>query len=499
MQVNRLKISLIALLLGVPALFLPACQGTSRGSGLLLIAVEGFRADDIQCDDSPMTNRSAFSILCQEFLQVKGMVASSTATLPSMASLLTGLGPQQVKVGTNNDALSAQATTLAERLPLGSWRTAYFFSSPVLSRRSGLFQGYEYVDESVPNRRPLRVVEEIVNSFIEWFDEDAGRYFFATLTLSDLRHPNAETQADNGQTRARTLESQLEELDESLYHLFEVLKKKNRWDPTWIVVVGLQGRTEDPGDLPIHLRLRQDHLIVPAFIKPAQKKDEVTGPGLVEGIWSHAELGQILQKVALEMPTMTMENLGQFVADHKPVFTVSRGCVPQMFAPSVCRYAFFNETAWLTWDQPMVLDSERRRDLLQKVESMPQELIPPRFEATTPIQPIKWRQDQIYEACVREFNRQEGFASLCGSRVIRLLYDLRQLKPIDSREIKNHFIRRWVDLQYARRMYEWNRRNQIGLIPTHEPYAELVAIEKLLALPEFADLKKECDRAAASL
>src|SRR5690606_8369403 len=125
MQVNRLKISLIALLLGVPALFLPACQGTSRGSGLLLIAVEGFRADDIQCDDSPMTNRSAFSILCQEFLQVKGMVASSTATLPSMASLLTGLGPQQVKVGTNNDALSAQATTLAERLPLGSWRTAY--------------------------------------------------------------------------------------------------------------------------------------------------------------------------------------------------------------------------------------------------------------------------------------------------------------------------------------------------------------------------------------
>lgn len=499
-QYERFSVGLATTTCLLSLLLAVACQNaSSRSQGMIIIAVEGLKSDDLPCTDPQPSSRSGFNLLCHEFLHVKGMVASSTSSVASMAALMSGENPSDLGIFTSNDFLPTKNETVAEKVHKQGWRTAYFFSSPPLSRRSGVTQGFDFVDESLPGKRAFRVIEEVLSSFRNWFFDESSRDFFAIISVSDLMHPELQTLSDSGENRSQSVDSQLEEIDESLFHFFEALKKNKRYDSTWIVFVGLQGRADDKEGLPRTLQMRPSGLVVPAFIKPPGKVPAKKPLDTVEGTWTHAELGRLIGEITLDAKLMSidMPTLIKRMSDNQPEFVSSRGCLSQLYAKPICRTAFFDQTSWLTWDKTISFEALGRKELFQKVSMMAADQLPERFNKQSAIHRLDWMTSTAFDRCLADFLKsdlQGSFSTFCPSRPIQILREIALGKSGDPRDLKVQFIRRWLELAYANRIYQWNRIQQIDIMPNPEPYAEFLALEKLLSRAEFAELRRDCEK-----
>ena len=120
--------------------------------------------------------------------------AVSPVTLPSHASLFTGLYPFETGVRNNGiHYLEPSVPTLAEVLQGAGFRTAAFVSAAVLDRRYGLDRGFELYDDDLSGGGPrsLRLNPErsagaTVDAAREWLDEvKSGERFFLWVHLFD--------------------------------------------------------------------------------------------------------------------------------------------------------------------------------------------------------------------------------------------------------------------------------------------------------------------------
>jgi len=122
-------------------------------SDLLLITLDTTRADALGCygaaRPTPTLDR-----LAATGVRYSRALAPTPLTLPSHASLLTGLDPVEHGVrGNGGDALPVGIPTLAERLHAAGYATAAVVASRVLDRRFGLGRGFdEYDDRMVAER-----------------------------------------------------------------------------------------------------------------------------------------------------------------------------------------------------------------------------------------------------------------------------------------------------------------------------------------------------------
>lgn len=475
---------------------LAACARESRETGLVIVALEGLRASDISCSDIPQVERSGFSILCHEFSQVEGIVASSTSSVPSLAALLTGNSPDQLGVFSNNDVVRATQNTLAEYLYDAGWRTAFFVAGPPLTRRSGLTQGFDYSNETFSIRKPFRPLSESVDDFRAWLAEDSRLPFFALVTAQEILHPEFQTQTDRGEARARTTESLIEEIDESLFQLFNQIKTTKRWNNTHIVVLGLQGRKDPNNTLFRPLQVRPDQFLVPAFVK--LRNAEAKDVRQISGTWTHAELGKILRDLVSDSEVKD-KGVNWLIASlqlHENNLVQTTGCTPQFSGPPLCRSAFVDRTAWLPWDKKLNIDSNSRAELLRKVQNLPKDLVPDRFDRSWAKQRPEWLSSTLYHRCELEFPQHDltvPYSSICASKLIQLLREIFSAKAGEGRELRTQFIRRWMDLAIAAKIYDWNRQQEIDVIPNSEPYSEFKSIQQILNRPELTELRKECE------
>jgi arylsulfatase A-like enzyme/Tfp pilus assembly protein PilF len=126
--------------------------------------------------------------------------ATTPITLPSHASIFTGLDPPQHGVRNNGShALAQAATTLAEILRDTGFRTAAFVSAAVLDRRFGLSQGFDTYDDdfsSSSSKEPGAIVERQANATVDaalrWLDHlSENERFFLWIHLFDPHIPYA--------------------------------------------------------------------------------------------------------------------------------------------------------------------------------------------------------------------------------------------------------------------------------------------------------------------
>jgi len=247
---------------------------------VLVIAVDELTATDVICsqDDSP---RSGFQLLCNESVRFTHAFTPSTLTVPALASLLTGLYPFQHRVRHNSGpGLAPELEIVSEVALTQDYRTSFFSGGAPVFRRSGLNQGFELFDDNiVPNFKSLfRSFNKNAEMFAQWLKQDVGdEPFFSVIYVPDLLFTTTETVSYLGETRNLSFESQMDELDESLYELFTLLKEEQRWDKTTVLVVGLNGHTSNDRPNEISpLNLHGENTQVALFIKPAQikKRDE---------------------------------------------------------------------------------------------------------------------------------------------------------------------------------------------------------------------------------
>lgn len=124
---------------------------------VLLVVIDTLREDAVDwTPGNPTTPQLA--ALAADGLRFEQVVSSAPWTLPSMASLFTGLLPSQHRAVTREFALADEATTLAERFRDAGYATGAFTGGAFVGPGYGLAQGFEHFDAQAEYWfQPLRV------------------------------------------------------------------------------------------------------------------------------------------------------------------------------------------------------------------------------------------------------------------------------------------------------------------------------------------------------
>lgn len=285
---------LLAMTLGLSS----ACTRQEKNS-IIVIAIDDLPGTDFSCSrDSASEDQSGLDLLCQEAVRFTHAYTTSPLVVPSLASILTAQYPFQHRLRHNGQSLDPRAITVAETALGKGYRTAFFSGGPPVLRKTGLHQGFETFDDGfVPNLKALhRPFQKSAQQFDQWVRHEVeDSSFFAFFYVPDLMFINTETVSETGETRNLSYESQVEELNNSLYRFFQNLKNNNRWDQTTIVLAGLNGNTNSdrPGEISA-LNLHGENTQVILLIKPAQKKRDEGITWKVDTNVSLADVGATL-------------------------------------------------------------------------------------------------------------------------------------------------------------------------------------------------------------
>ncbi len=274
-------------------LLLPAAAAAAflllRESGLedrpniLLITLDTTRADHLSCYGYGRKTTPNLDRLASEGRRFENMVAVSSWTLPTHASLFTGLFPSthgahfaekgavsldqaiRDEAGTYADfrvnALPAEAVTLAEILKAAGYATGGIGSGPWLKTIFGLAQGFDEYDCEV-HSTPGRQEDKVTDLAIPFLDRHQARPFFLFLTSFDPHAPWDPppdlrfrffpeeklplVQVDEAVAKEFDIsqyDAEILYMDRELGRLFNILKNMGLFDSTWIIV------TSDHGEL----------------------------------------------------------------------------------------------------------------------------------------------------------------------------------------------------------------------------------------------------------
>jgi arylsulfatase A-like enzyme len=162
-----------------------ACGGGPEPRNLLLVSIDTLRADVLGAYGSERDTSPAMDSLAAEGILFDNVLAPSPWTLPSHASLLTGLYPSRHGVKTARNRLPGDLDTLATVLRTYGFRTAAVVNAYYLSRKYGFdrgFQDFVYVQESPGSAEPSQVEDQA----LRWIAEHAQEPFFLFLHYYDV-------------------------------------------------------------------------------------------------------------------------------------------------------------------------------------------------------------------------------------------------------------------------------------------------------------------------
>ncbi len=144
------------------AVALAAC-GSPRAPApraLLLITVDTLRADALGAYGATGGLTPRLDALAGEALVFDAAYAPAPFTLPSIASIFSGLHPGSLGIRTNLSQLPPDVPTLASALREQGFRTGAAVSSSVLRSKSGLARAFDIYDDVLPQREQTRLGPE---------------------------------------------------------------------------------------------------------------------------------------------------------------------------------------------------------------------------------------------------------------------------------------------------------------------------------------------------
>lgn len=152
---------------------------------VLLVTIDTLRADRVGAYGSRAGLTPAFDRLAERGLIFEDVVAAAPLTLPSHATILSGLDPYHHGVRNNGTYMFPQFTpTLATILKARGHATAAFVSAVVLDRRYGLARGFDAYDDRIhrvtQGRSVLeseRACDAVVANASAWIGAQKGPFF----------------------------------------------------------------------------------------------------------------------------------------------------------------------------------------------------------------------------------------------------------------------------------------------------------------------------------
>lgn len=150
---------------------------------VVILVLDAVRADALSCYGAPKGATPHIDRLAEEGTLFEDVLSPGVWTLPSHASIFTGLSASEHGVGWGNLFLEDRFTTLAEHLQAAGYRTVAISCNTFLNNETNLFQGFSEIHQegrwlfSFDLLGCMSVAEAIVRCPLEqWFPGAWGDY-----------------------------------------------------------------------------------------------------------------------------------------------------------------------------------------------------------------------------------------------------------------------------------------------------------------------------------
>jgi choline-sulfatase len=199
-QVAARALRLVALAVGglVVAASL-GIQGCTRGNGrnVVLVVVDTVRADRLSLYEHQRNTSPALERWAAEGAVFETALATSSWTLPSFGSILTGRLPSRHGAGMRADPdpgfqipqLDASVVPLAQILERDGYATGAIVNNPWLHPGFGLSRGFDTYDFDPGDDAHIRRADVVVDRSLAWVDASHGRPFFLLVHFFDPHMP----------------------------------------------------------------------------------------------------------------------------------------------------------------------------------------------------------------------------------------------------------------------------------------------------------------------
>ena len=221
---------------------------------VVLITLDTTRADHLGAYGYQGGLTKAFDEFAKRGVIFDRAYAPTPLTLPSHATMLTGLYPPEHGLRMNGvGRLDNRIPLLTEILKKQGYATGAFIAAAVLGAQYGLDRGFDTYDDQLPNKKggnhfgePRRDGKEILDSALAWLRQPRSRPFFCWIHLYDAHGPYDARPDIFGQTFSnRPYDAGIAREVQQIERLTAYLKEQQLDAKTLVVIVADHGEGLD--------------------------------------------------------------------------------------------------------------------------------------------------------------------------------------------------------------------------------------------------------------
>ncbi|MEQ8767247.1 MAG: sulfatase [Planctomycetota bacterium] len=238
-----------------------------RRPTILLVTLDTLRRDRLGAYGSEAGLTPNLDQFASEAVTYERHYVPAPITLPSHASMLTGLEPFHHGIRRNGSfRLAEEANTVAELLRDHGYQTSAIVSAGVLDPSFGLDQGFDryHWQSGETTSRSRTDGERATRLAIDELEAGADRASFMWVHYFDVHGPYS-----GNAPLEETYDAKTRSLDEQLGRLFDHMKEAGLYDSSWILVAADHGQSLGEDDYRGHtLCLYDQTMLAPMMIKP---------------------------------------------------------------------------------------------------------------------------------------------------------------------------------------------------------------------------------------
>ncbi|MBK9373749.1 MAG: sulfatase-like hydrolase/transferase [Holophagales bacterium] len=247
---------------------------------LLLVTLDTTRADALAPESHAAT--PGFAALAARGMRFSQAYAAAPTTLPSHASMLTGLTPAGHGVHENGRRLGDHVPVVAERLLQLGYGTAAFVSGYPLERPFGLARGFERYDDAFGAGKVERSSRETTDRALAWLSAGDARPRFLWVHYYDPHEPYAPPEPFRSRFPADPYQGEVAAMDHDLARLLAAFETGRGGRSVRIIVAADHGEGRgDHGEMLHGNLLYQGVMRVPLVlagdgVEPGTRSDPVS-------------------------------------------------------------------------------------------------------------------------------------------------------------------------------------------------------------------------------
>jgi len=205
----------------------PAPEATTSAPppSILLVTLDTTRADSIG-PDADGVETPAFNALAARGRHFQRAYAPAPQTLPSHASMMTGLYPAGHGIHENARYLGDAQPLLAEKLREAGYQTAAFVSAYPLAKQFGLARGFDLYDDGTTPGQAERSALETTDRALAFLQSANGQPLFLWVHYFDPHHPYTPPEPFRSRYANDPYLGEIAAMDEQLGRLIDAFESR---------------------------------------------------------------------------------------------------------------------------------------------------------------------------------------------------------------------------------------------------------------------------------